>query len=149
MADAQHRLERLVGRGLQVGELRHDVLDGAAWHRARDEEVDGQGDPGRDGIEAEASGDEGHQVPASGSTRPSPAPTLAGTVAVTFPLWADRPGFGPPQLSRTTSSVGSSSTREGSEGSAIRSSRREQARSPRRRIGWCTVVSEGAITIPG
>ena len=54
-----------------------------------------------------------------------------------------------PQLARTISSVGSISNRGGSEGSSIRSSSREQARSPSSRIGWWTVVRAGESSAPG
>ena len=49
-----------------------------------------------------------------------------------------------PQLSLMMSSAGRRSARGGRAGSAIRCSRREQARSPSSRIGWRIVVSGGA-----
>src|SRR5262249_4885813 len=46
MPHPEQRLERLVGRGLQVRELRHYALYGVTRHGPRDEEVDGQRHPG-------------------------------------------------------------------------------------------------------
>jgi hypothetical protein len=56
---------------------------------------------------------------------------------------------GQPQLDRNTSSVGSTSTLGRSDGSAIRSIRRSQARSPMPRMAWCTVVSGGSHRLAG
>ena len=56
---------------------------------------------------------------------------------------------GQPQLDLSTSSAGSSSILGRSDGSAIRSSSRSQARSPILRIGWCTVVSGGSVRLAG
>ena len=76
---------------------------------------------------------------------PSSAAAVRGDVAS---VRAAVPG-GQPQLLRKTSSVGSSSTVVGRSGLAMRSSSREQARSPSSRIGWWIVVSEGSNRLPG
>ena len=56
---------------------------------------------------------------------------------------------GQPQLERSTSSVGSTSTVGRSDGSPIRSISRSQARSPTLRIGWWIVVSGGSHKLAG
>jgi hypothetical protein len=60
MSHPQQRLDGLVGRGLQVGELRHHALHGVARHRPRDEEVDGQRHPRGDEVEHQAAEYERH-----------------------------------------------------------------------------------------
>src|SRR5271169_1397819 len=66
MADAEHGLERVIRRWLEVGELGHDRLDGVARHGPRDEEVHRERYPGRHGVEAQPAQDKGHrQAPIS------------------------------------------------------------------------------------
>ncbi len=54
MANAEQGLQRMIGRRLQVRELRHDGLHRATRHRPGEKEVHGQRDPGGDGVERQA-----------------------------------------------------------------------------------------------